>query len=136
MTVDKGFHTLPIDYLIVIQPGIRKAHIKDTCLSLLTSICGVAKIAKIHLGFFSWKSVNTHKNLLSLFNESNIILYRGITYLYSFLFYFLMYSYPCETFFYPFKNIFMVGIQYLRMSIFGLILFFLFYLLYPLGYCL
>jgi hypothetical protein len=105
MTVDKGFHTLPIDYLIVIQPGIREAHIKGPGLSPLTPICGIAKIAKIRLDFFTWKGVDTHKDLLSLFNMGSIVLHSGISHFHSFLLYFLMHSYLCKAFFYPFKNI-------------------------------
>jgi len=45
-----------------------------------------------------------------------------------------MYPDTCEIFLQPLENLLMVGIQYSGMRLFGLIFFFLFYLLDPLGY--
>ena len=55
--------------------------------------------------------MDTHEDLVFLFNESQIILHCGVTDLDSFLLYFFMDPYSGEILFYPLENLLMVGIQ-------------------------
>jgi len=78
--------------------------------------------------------VDTHEDLLFLFNESQIILHCGVSDLDSFLLDFPMDPHSGEILLQPLENLLMVGIQYAGMRLFVLIFFFLFYFLYSLGY--
>jgi hypothetical protein len=85
---------------------------------IMTLICREAVLARetgmdgnFLLSPLSRKGVeDMYKDLISLFNESKIMLHNGIAYFQCFSQYFLTCSCPCGILLQPFENIFIVGI--------------------------